>query len=79
METATANLWHSSATRYIYRARRRRNHSTLLAYDILAVVSRKIWPFETISQMDVKNMAEHIMAFFNVRLNEIKKDDWNTC
>ncbi len=35
----------------------------LLAYDILAVVSRKIWPFETISQMDVKNMAEHIMAF----------------
>ena len=33
----------------------------------------KIWPFETISQMDVKNMAEHIMAFFNVRLNEIKK------
>ncbi len=23
----------------------------------------KIWPFETISQMDVKNMAEHIMAF----------------
>lgn len=33
----------------------------------------KIWPFETISQTDVKRMAEQIMLFFNVRLNEIKK------
>ncbi len=33
----------------------------------------KIWPFATISQTDVKKIAEQIMAFFNVRLNEIKK------
>ncbi|MEY8446643.1 helix-turn-helix domain-containing protein [Enterococcus ratti] len=33
----------------------------------------KIWPFETISQLDVKKIAEQILAFFNVRLNEIKK------
>ncbi|EOH91411.1 helix-turn-helix domain-containing protein [Enterococcus villorum] len=33
----------------------------------------KVWPFETISQLDVKNIAEQMMAFFNVRLNEIKK------
>ena len=33
----------------------------------------KIWPFVTISQLDVKKIAEQIMAFFNVRLNEIKK------
>lgn len=33
----------------------------------------KVWPFETIPQVDVKQIAEQILAFFDVRLNEIKK------
>ncbi|MBO0482110.1 helix-turn-helix domain-containing protein [Candidatus Enterococcus courvalinii] len=33
----------------------------------------KIWPFETISQTDVKKIADQIIDFFHVQLNEIKK------
>ncbi|MGM9903556.1 MAG: helix-turn-helix domain-containing protein [Enterococcus sp.] len=33
----------------------------------------KIWPFKTIPQEDIKNIAEQILLFFHIRLNEIKK------
>ena len=33
----------------------------------------KVWPFETIPQQDVKQIADQILQFFDVRLNEIKK------
>ncbi|MGG5311484.1 M protein trans-acting positive regulator [Enterococcus sp. DIV2381] len=33
----------------------------------------KVWPFETIPQEDVKQIAEQILLFFDVRLHEIKK------
>ncbi len=49
------------------------------AYDIRQLFRGKIWPFETISKMDGKEYGRTYHGFFNVRLNEIKKDDWNTC